>query len=194
MSIRPRQLRALALARMSDVRAAQQILSVLYAEGHRDPETMGMFARTWMDRYKNSQNRLYLETSRDLYAEAFRLFPRDYYTGINAASKSVFLGEMERAEALAKQVEALVGKDVVRDNYWKTATVAEVQLIQRNYKEAAQLYRAAVRMEPEARGNHTSSQDQARMLMDHLGTPADERAQVDRAFAYPSGRTPQQRT
>jgi len=48
--IRPKQLRALAVARQGDWRVAQQILSEVYVGGHRDAETLGLFARTWMDR------------------------------------------------------------------------------------------------------------------------------------------------
>jgi hypothetical protein len=77
-SIRPPQLRALALARLGQWLAAQPILAKLYQQGHRDPETLGIYARTWFDWYKESQRRLHLEKSRDLYAEAFKHDPSDY--------------------------------------------------------------------------------------------------------------------
>ena len=92
-AIRPRQLRALALARRgqdTDLRQAQRILGTLYEAGERDPETLGIYGRTWMDRYSKSGDRADLEQSRDLYAEAFARATDDYYTGINAAAKSVF--------------------------------------------------------------------------------------------------------
>ena len=47
---RPRQLRALALVRRGDLRQAQRILGGLYEAGARDAETLGLYARTWMDR------------------------------------------------------------------------------------------------------------------------------------------------
>jgi tetratricopeptide (TPR) repeat protein len=91
-AIRTRQLQALALARRAkndDLRQAQRILGTLYEAGERDPETLGIYARTWMDRYNKSGERSDLEQSRDLYAEAFERATDDYYSGINAASKSV---------------------------------------------------------------------------------------------------------
>jgi hypothetical protein len=180
---RPPQLRALALARLGQWSAAQPILATLYQKGHRDPETLGIYARTWFDRYQESQRRLHLEKSRDLYAEAFKHDPRDSYTGINAASKSVFLGELDVAMTYAREVQELISKEAVAGDYWKTATAGESELILENYPEAARLYRAAVRIAPEAVGNHHSTLGQARRLMDSLNTPPEPRARIEAAFS-----------
>jgi hypothetical protein len=116
-AIRPRQLRALALARRAgdgDLRQAQRILGTLYEAGERDPETLGIYARTWMDRYQKSGDASDLQQSRDLYAEAFDRAADDYYTGINAASKSVLLGtpeDLTRAADYAARVQKIVGKE-----------------------------------------------------------------------------------
>ena len=182
-AIRPRQLRALALAEQRKWPLAQQVLSELHAAGHRDPETLGIYARTWMDRYKQTHKTLHLRKSRDLYAEAFKLKPQDYYTGVNAASKSLLLGEVEAGQELAAQVEKLVGAQEVPGDYWKTATAAEVQLIQANYGQAAQLYEIAVLADPEATRKHETTLRQARMLMEKLDTPPLERAKIERVFA-----------
>lgn len=182
-SVRPKQLRALALARRGDWLAAHRVLAQLYAGGHRDAETLGLFARTWMDRYKDSKERRHLETSRDLYAEAFRIFPDNTYTGINAASKSVFLGEESKGAELARQVEAVISGRGGPADYWEAATLAEGQLIQRNYDEAARLYKAAIGWAPEARGSHGSTLGQAKLLMEHLETPAESRAAIEAALA-----------
>lgn len=92
-AIRPKQLLALALARKGepgDLKQAQKILGKLYAEGERDPETVGIYARTWMDRYTAFGDVNDLEQSRAYYEEAFEKAQDDYYTGVNAAAKSVF--------------------------------------------------------------------------------------------------------
>ncbi|MGB9182174.1 MAG: TRAFs-binding domain-containing protein, partial [Pyrinomonadaceae bacterium] len=97
-AIRPKQLKALALARRGredDLMQAQEILGELYQTGERDPEALSIYARTWMDRYDQSGDINDLRQSRDLYIEAFDTKQDDYYTGINAASKSVFLGSEE---------------------------------------------------------------------------------------------------
>jgi hypothetical protein len=57
MAIRPKQLYALALARRGtgdDLMNAQEILGGLYEKGAGDPETLGIYGRTWMDRYSKS--------------------------------------------------------------------------------------------------------------------------------------------
>ncbi len=114
-AIRPQQLRALALARRGtgdDLRKAQQLLGALYKSGEKDPETLGIYGRTWMDRYDKSKDLSDLQQSRDLYAEAFEGATDDYYTGINAASKSVLLGtpeDIDKAGKLAGRVQQIVG-------------------------------------------------------------------------------------
>ena len=127
-SIRPKQLRALALARRgkgNDLDDAQDILAELYALNHLDPETLGIYGRTWMDRYKLSGNQNELRQSRNYYAEAFEKAPDDYYTGINAAAKSIMLGEADKGKTIAEKVEKIVGDKPVPGDYWQTATIAE---------------------------------------------------------------------
>lgn len=112
-AIRPRQLHALALLRrgdQGDLTLAQRILGELYVRKEYDPETLGIYARTWMDRYQQSGDLKQLRRSRDLYLEGFERTV-DYYNGINAAAKSVLLGESEypRAKEYAERVQAIVG-------------------------------------------------------------------------------------
>jgi hypothetical protein len=193
-AIRPRQLHALALARRAaragspqDLDSAQEILAELYAGGERDPETLGIYARTWMDRHERDASELALRRSRDLYAEAFEGARDDYYTGINAAAKSVFLGtpeDLERAGAYAARVLEIVGTKVCPGDYWKTATVAEAFLMQKSYSRAAEVYRDAVAMAPEEIGSHETTWVQARRLMNKLGATDVERALVQAAFAH----------
>ena len=181
-SLRPQQLMGLALAWQGKWREAQQVLGELYELGEKDPQTLGILARTWRDRFDESGNLLHLRRARNLYAEAFASTPSDYNTGINAAANSVLLGELEEAERLAAAVEKLVGVKRRRGDYWMTATVAEAQLIRRRFAEAAKLYASAVQDDPEAKGNHDSTQTQARRLMDKLGPSVEERAAIEKAF------------
>lgn len=64
-----------------------------------------------MDRYNLTGKLAFLEKSRNLYKLAFELDPKDYYAGINAATKSVLLGDLKLGSDLATQVEALVGRE-----------------------------------------------------------------------------------
>jgi MAP3K TRAFs-binding domain len=180
-ALRPKQLRGLALARSQQSTKAQLILGRLYAVGEIDPETLGILARTWMDRYNESGNRLFLLKSRDLYRQAFEAFPTDYYTGINAASKSLLAGEKETAAQLAARVQDVIGQKPVANDYWKTATAAELQLLQAKYSEAAALYRAAVVTAPGDIASHEASRAQAKLLLQALGASDEQRAQIDAA-------------
>jgi hypothetical protein len=189
-AVRPKQLRALALARRgrdNDLMHAQEILGELYQRGERDPETLGIYARTWMDRYAKSGDLNDLKQSRDLYVEAFDAAQDDYYTGINAAAKSVLLGgdeDLERAAAYARQVQEIVGTTPHPGEYWMTATVAEVFLIQKQYEEAGRLYEAAVATARSETASHRSTWIQACRLMEKLQPTAEARALVRKPFAH----------
>ena len=160
------------------------ILGELYAAGEIDPETLGIYGRTWMDRYNATGQRLYLLKSRDLYRQAFEAAPRDYYTGINAATKSLLLDERETASQLAKRVESIVGTTSDPKDYWKTATIAEAQLLQGNFEKAADLYLEAILVAPEDHGSHQSTRGQASLILDKLQTTPDVRQKILAAFEH----------
>jgi len=182
-ALRPQQLTGLAMARSGDWQAAQIVLGRLYAAGEIDPETLGIYGRTWMDRYDKTKDRLHLLRARDLYRQAFEAAPKDYYTGINAASKSLLLGERDTAKQLAARVEKLVGTAAIPNDYWRTATIAEVQLLQGNYQQAAALYQSAVGEAPLERGSHASTWAAACRLLDCLEASAGQKTLIRNVFA-----------
>lgn len=177
-SVRPRQLRGLALARAGQWKEARAAIGELYELGERDPETIGIYARTWMDSYEATGDRLHLRRSRDLYAEGFELAPGNYYLGVNAAAKSIFLDELDSGKAFAQRVQAIVGNSAEGGDYWHTATVAEVQLIQRNFVEASRHYAKAIASTPGRAGDHASTCKQARRLLKHLGPSPEQTSRV----------------
>ena len=181
-AVRPKQLRGLALARSGQTMAAQLVLGKLYAAGEIGPETLGIFARTWMDRYNATGERIALLKSRDLYRQAFEAFPTDYYTGINAASKSLLAGEKETAAQIAERVQKIVGDKPVVDDYWRTATIAEALLLQGKVEAAAGTYAAAVLAAPFDSGSHDSTRAQAALLLSALGATDEQKALVMAAF------------
>ncbi|MBB6091332.1 hypothetical protein HNQ60_000178 [Povalibacter uvarum] len=192
-AIRPKQLHALALVRKArnggsdaDVVAAQEIVGELYEAGEKDPETLGIYASTWMERFERSNHIAHLKQSRDLYAEAFELARDDYYTGINAAAKSVLLGsprDLARAAELATRVQEIVGTEP-RGDYWMTATVAEALLLQQNYVEAGRNYEAAVAMARSETGSHRSSWRQVCRLLAKLNPTPEDGALVRKPFEH----------
>ncbi|MFV8324902.1 TRAFs-binding domain-containing protein [Flavobacterium sp. ZS1P14] len=189
-SLRPKQLRALALARRGvndDLDKAQEILAILNYKNHLDPESLGIYARTWMDRYVITNDISDLKKSRKLYAEAFEKAPDDFYTGINAASKSLLLGtaaDRVKAYEYADKVQKIVGTIPYPNNYWKTATVAEVFLIKGQYLEARNMYEEAILMEPRSFGSHESTKKQALILLEKLQAGKNEKSQVLDAFEH----------
>ena len=186
-AVRPKQLRGLALARSGQTMKAQLVLGKLYAAGQTDPETLGILAGTWMDRFNQTGEKVFLLKSRDLYRQAFEGTPNNYYTGINAASKSLLAGEKETAAQLAKRVKDLVGDKAVPDDYWKTATVAEAQLLEENIDNAAALYGAAVLAAPLDRGSHESSYTQAKLLLAAMNATDEQKAKIAMAFLIAEG-------
>jgi tetratricopeptide (TPR) repeat protein len=176
-SLRLRQLEGLALRRLAQrehdsaarlqlIRAAQGVLGKLYAAEHRDPETLGIYAATWWMRYELSNDRSFLERSRTLYAEAFELTPKDEYVGINAASKSALLGELDLAKELAEKVGRLTSAFADGSDFYKAFSLAEALLLLGRYDEAASLYQKTGRKHP----NRPSDVEGARIQMEALIT------------------------
>jgi tetratricopeptide (TPR) repeat protein len=184
-AVRPRQLHGLALARGGNWKDAQFELEMLYESGQIGPETLGILARTWFDGYRETGDEVFLQKSRDYYQQAFAAFPSDSYTGINAASKSLMLGDKDMAAVLAAKVLLIVGDKPVPMDYWKTATIAEVLLLEGKIDAAAQMYKAAVLVEPLSTGHHETSRNQAALLLDKLDATDEQKALVLGAFPAP---------
>ena len=68
------------------------------------------------------------------------------------------------------------------NDYWMTATAAELQLLPAKFPEAAALYRAAVVMAAGGRASRESTHAQAKLLSQALGASDEQRALMDAAF------------
>lgn len=175
-AVRPKQLKALALARRGqgdDLENAQEILGELHALGQTDPETLGIYARTWMDKHRISGDRSDLRQSRDLYLESFLRWPDDYYTGINAASKSIFLGEDIIGKEYAQKVKDLLNTKPVMNDYWEVASLAEAELILGDYTRAATFYQMAVDLASKQKDSLNSTFHQAKSLLVKMAVPEE---------------------
>jgi len=192
-SIRVRQLTGLAHARLGHLQEGKRCLQEVYDEGHRDPETLSLSGRTYMDSYDRHGDRRELRRSRNLYLSAFWRLPSDYYPGINAASKSVFLGETKTAAKIAAKVQTVVTARLAEGSPddWLLATDAELQLIAGNYQEAAHRYHAALsKMSREHLGSQFSTWLQAKRLMRAMRTGQKDRNQLWRAFQHLADSSP----
>jgi tetratricopeptide (TPR) repeat protein len=181
-SIRAKQLDGLALRRLKRYQEAIDVLSELEAAGHQDAETLGILAASWDGLYQQSGKKLHLRRSRELYRTAFQGDPRDYYTGVNAASKSLFLGEADEAARLAGAVLPLVASATDGKDMWAACTLAEVLLLQRKVEAAAAQYQTVIDHHPNAAGDLASTRQQAGRLCTALGLSADESAKVLEPF------------
>lgn len=180
---RPLQLEGLTLARIGRTTEAIQIFAKLQSKGNRDPETLGIYARTWMDKYLNTKKHLFLLKSRNLYREAFKYNPDNIYVGVNAAAKSVFLEEFDLAIKIANEVEQLL-EGAPLNGYWDIATCAEVALIKQDYDKAHNFYLKAVSHAPLEEGSHSSTRKQARLLMGYLKPPNEKIEKIESAFVH----------
>lgn len=185
------QLHALALARSGATEIANTELKKLYDEGFRDEETLGMLASTHksiaLETTDSETEKCHLAHAYAYYAEAYKHSGKSY-SGINAATMAVLLGDKPRAEALAREIQKICEREMEdsklkrSDIYWLLATQGEAALILRDWNKAGENYEKAMELAGKAWGDRQSSFRQARLLVKALG--ADEE-RVGRWFRMP---------
>jgi predicted Zn-dependent protease len=181
-SVRGRQLEGLVLRRLGKYQDAVDVLSELKAAGHQDPETLGILAAARDGLFRETGNVLHLRNARELYRTAFKGDPKDYYTGINAASKSLFLGDRAEAARLAAEVLPLVEKANDEKDLWLACTLGEVYLLQGRVDDAAAQYQKVVDNYPNAAGDLRGTGEQAERICSALGLSSQDSAKVMAPF------------
>ena len=177
-SLRAKQLKGLVLRRLERYQDAINVLSELKAAGHQDPETLGILAAAWDGRYLESGKKLYLRKARELYRMAFQADPEDYYTGINAASKSLFLGEPAESERLAAAVYELVKGAADGKDFYGGCTLAEVFLLQRKFDAAKALFEKVIDNHFARAGDLEGTRQQATRICDAHGLSEEDTAEI----------------
>jgi class 3 adenylate cyclase len=172
--LRLQQLLALALARSGATQAANQLLAELIQSGQRDEQTLGLYARTHKDLWKQARDpdlrTQHLTLAFQQYLEAYR-HSRSLWTGINAATMAVMAGDLPLAQSLAEEVrqEGLAAlsdpASPASDHYWVLATLGEAALILNHWDEAAQYYTQAAKLGANRYGDLSSSYRNAALLM-----------------------------
>lgn len=181
-SIRAKQLKGLALRRLKRYQDAIDVLSELKAAGHQDPETMGILGAAWDGLYQESGKMLHLRKSRELYRTAFQADPKDYYTGINAAAKSLFLDEPQEAERLATEVKTLVQHASDGNDFWAGCALGEVYLLQRDPDSAASQYQKVIDKHSSKTGDLAVTQQEAIRICTRLRLLEEETKKVSAPF------------
>jgi class 3 adenylate cyclase len=128
---------------------ARNLLNRLVKDGHFDEETLGILGRVykemWLIEGGGAPDHPHLAKSRELYLGAFQR-SRGYYSGINAASLSLIMGDRDLSHRIARQVLRICAnllKDAEQRSYWTLATVAEAFLAIGRQERAAKFYRLA---------------------------------------------------
>jgi class 3 adenylate cyclase len=189
--LRLRQLLALSLLRGGASSTAGTVLQQVYDDGRQDEETLGLLGRTHKDLADSASNgeerTHHLRSAEGFYVKAYDA-TRGYWSGINAATLALVLGERVRAEALARHVrEQCLGKLETESEgdecYWLLATLGEAALILNDWDEAEARYHAAAEIGRANYGSLHSSRRNARLLMDHLD---GDRDRIEHCFHIPA--------
>jgi class 3 adenylate cyclase/tetratricopeptide (TPR) repeat protein len=175
--VRLRQLLGLALCRSGALERANNVLSKLRTEGHVDEETLGMLARTHKDfaarAGDSAAQEMDLRRSAEIYADAYQL-SGGYWSGINAATMALTMGDEKRAKELAIRVrdQCLAELQNAKDTYWPLATLGEAALILQDWKGAGEWYRQASEKARGRFGDINSSRRNARLILEYRNADA----------------------
>ncbi|MDP9187559.1 MAG: DUF4071 domain-containing protein, partial [Verrucomicrobiota bacterium] len=170
---RLRQLQGLALARSGATDRANAILEDLRDEAQPAEETLGMLGRTYKDlaiaAATSDQRAQFLERAAKTYGEAYRT-SGGYWSGINAATMNLLVGQTAKASELARKVHEHCLKEVegrIGDSYWELAALGEAALILRDLSQAAEWYSRAANEGRNRFGDLQSSRRNARLILQH---------------------------
>ncbi len=205
--IRLIQLKAVACNRRKDPEGTIALLQPLAGGGGADEETLGILAGAYKRRWERSraggkEDVKALEQGHRYYDRAWQNSKQqNYYNGINAATTALFLGKAERAAEIAAAVVLLlerqalavrerVGRDLLSENYWFAATLAEARLLQGDSAAAAKSFEQAFVTFATERGNFATTAQQARAIIRTRGVPAAAVTTVLDQFAPDPGTAP----
>ena len=164
------QVFSLSLIKCGFLLTARDLLTGLMNKGHFDEETLGILGRVhkemWLIEGGGAPDHPHLARSRELYIGAFRR-SRGFYSGINAASLSLIMGDRVVSERLARQVIRICAdawKDPARRDYWTLASLAEAFLLLGRQEKAARYYRSARARSARNYSNLASTRRQLKLL------------------------------
>jgi class 3 adenylate cyclase len=172
--VRLRQLQGLALSRSGATERANAVLENLRREQETGEETLGMLGRTYKDLAATAatkkQRTEFLKRAAQTYTQAYKA-TGGYWTGINAATMNLLIGQTRRAQAVARKVRGECLKKITHpsgDQYWELAALGEASLILRDESQAAEWYARAAETGKKRFGDLHSSRRNARLILQHL--------------------------
>jgi class 3 adenylate cyclase len=188
---RLRQLQGLASLRSGALERGEKVLDELQREGHVDEETLGVLAGTKkalaLQSREQAERAAHLSRAAEAYLDAYRQ-TKGYWTGINAATMHLLIGDKGRAVSLAREVydQCLTELDMITrtgdDPYWVLASLGEAALLLGRGDEAVEWYTRTARVGQGRWGDLSSTRRQARLLLEHLGIDRDR---IEGCFQVP---------
>jgi class 3 adenylate cyclase/tetratricopeptide (TPR) repeat protein len=186
---RLRQLQGLALARSGATERANAVLEDLRREAPSDEETLGMLGRTYKDLASiattSEQREESLRRAAETYGAAYRA-TGGYWTGINAATMNLLIGQKGRACEIASKVREQCLSEVqdpAGDQYWELAALGEAALICRDWTQAEEWYARAASQGKNRFGDLNSSRRNARLILAYWN---EDSAWLDNYLRVPS--------
>lgn len=175
--------RALATARCGAPQAAQELLRRKERILRDATEAKSLLARTFKDLWKSSGEEHYLRESFELYHLDYTTTKGDRtFPGVNAASMALFLGRVEDARRIARDVLTVLRGKPDATGYWDRVTVAECLLVDGQIDHARTAYAEAAGAGNVAHAHLATTRAQARLLLRQLGRNESE---FDACFPLP---------
>jgi len=171
-NIKIKQQYGFALARMGLLDKAKSYLWDLYQNFSDDPETAGILGSVLKGMYKKSRSRNDALLSRDIYLENYRK-NKSFYTGINAASMSVVIGDQKTASTIANDITGEINPN--SEDFWEQVTLGEAYLLLGNKISAINTYKKARNVIERDHGMFNSVYSQMVLLEDHIAVPSELR-------------------
>ena len=135
-------------------------------------EILSLRGRLWKDEILRTHDRAarneFARRSRDEYLAAYSLRRENTFPGINAASLSLLLGEVDIARALANEILAKLAAKPEPLSFWEHATAGEAHLLLGSTSLARECYAAAYSRAPDDAGNVATLRKQVMLLSEAL--------------------------
>jgi class 3 adenylate cyclase/tetratricopeptide (TPR) repeat protein len=168
------QQKSLALAECKAYNHSKKILTQLYNDGHKDSETISLLGRICKSMALQFDDAAIMKESFQHYHTAYLNALKDnnmdgaYYSGINAATVALFIGDDKKSFTIATKVkeicETLESQD--KSDQWINATLAEANLLLGNINEAKNRFQQSVKHDPSNLRAIASMRRQANLILE----------------------------
>ena len=165
-----RQHYGLCLSKLGMFDKARTFLWDLHQNYPDDPETAGILGGVLKNIFKRTGSREEAILSRDIYLDNYRK-NKSYYTGINAASMSVVVGDHAAASGIAGEIVGSLPQ--TSDDFWELVTLGEAYLLRGDTDRSFTHYHRAKSLVERDHGMFSSVYAQLILLANYLEVPEE---------------------